>query len=84
MSVGMSPVDSNGSGKNPPQQDTEFAWRLLKSSPEAIGALTPEGIIEYLNPAAEKLLGVALKETQGRLWQEVVRLFDETGRSPFP
>ena len=64
-------------------QDADLAWSLLRYNPEAIGSVTLEGRIKYLNPAAEKLLGIGIREARGRLWTDMVALTDETGRNPF-
>jgi diguanylate cyclase (GGDEF)-like protein len=78
----VSRVENRLFGKHP-FQGAELAWSLLRYSPEAIGAVSVEGRIKYLNPAAEKLLGISLREAQGRLWTDMVVLSDETGRNPF-
>jgi len=74
---------SSGSRGECPPQDVTFAWTLLNCSPEAIGAISPKGTIEYLNPAAEKLLGVNPTQAHGHRWCDVLNLFDETGQARF-
>jgi diguanylate cyclase (GGDEF)-like protein/PAS domain S-box-containing protein len=75
-------LSSGTYGERPPR-DVTFAWDLLNCSPEAIGAISPEGTIEYLNPAAEKLLGVKPTQARGHRWLDILNLFDETGRVRF-
>lgn len=81
MPKSMSP-SSGAYGEHPPR-DVTFAWDLLNCSPEAIGAISPEGTVAYLNPAAERLLGVTPTQVHGQRWSDVLNLFDETGRARF-
>ena len=52
----------------------------MQSLGEAIVATDLEGRLTYLNPAAEKLLGVSRVQAVGRLLEEVVGLMDENDR----
>jgi diguanylate cyclase (GGDEF)-like protein/PAS domain S-box-containing protein len=52
----------------------------MQSLGEAIVTTDREGHLVYLNPAAEKLLGVGRAQATGRLLEEVVGLVDENDR----
>ncbi len=61
----------------PPPPVQVFA---LQSLAEAIVTTDIEGRLTYLNPAAEKLLGVSRAQASGRLLEEVVGLLDQNDR----
>ena len=52
----------------------------LQSLAEAIVTTDLEGHLVYLNPAAEKLLGVSRAQAAGRLLEEIVGLIDQNDR----
>src|SRR4029079_1378896 len=52
----------------------------LQSLAEAIVATDLEGRLTYLNPAAERLLGVARAQAMGRQLEEIVGLVDQNDR----
>jgi diguanylate cyclase (GGDEF)-like protein/PAS domain S-box-containing protein len=52
----------------------------MQSLAEAIVTTNVEGRLTYLNPAAEKLLGVSRAQAAGRLLEEVVGLIDQNDR----
>jgi diguanylate cyclase (GGDEF)-like protein/PAS domain S-box-containing protein len=52
----------------------------MQSLGEAIVATDLEGHLTYLNPAAEKLLGVSRAQAVGRMLEEIVGLMDENDR----
>jgi diguanylate cyclase (GGDEF)-like protein/PAS domain S-box-containing protein len=52
----------------------------LESIGEGVITADPEGLIDYMNSAAEKLTGVLRENAIGRRMPEVVKLIDETDR----
>jgi diguanylate cyclase (GGDEF)-like protein/PAS domain S-box-containing protein len=61
----------------PPPPVQVFAMQALA---EAIVTTNIEGRLTYLNPAAEKLLGVSRAQAAGRLLEEIVGLIDQNDR----
>ncbi|HET9474488.1 MAG TPA: EAL domain-containing protein [Steroidobacteraceae bacterium] len=61
----------------PPPPVQVFAMQSLA---EAIVTTDVEGHLTYLNPAAEKLLGVSRAQAAGRLLEEIVGLIDQNDR----
>jgi diguanylate cyclase (GGDEF)-like protein/PAS domain S-box-containing protein len=64
----------------PPPPAPPLQVFAMQSLAEAIVATDLEGHLTYLNPAAEKLLGVGRAQAVGRLLEEVVGLMDENDR----
>jgi PAS domain S-box-containing protein len=63
-------------------REREKAQVTLSSIGDAVLSVTPDCRIEYLNPAAERLLRRPAAECAGRPVDEVVRLLDPLTRSP--
>jgi len=61
----------------PPPPVQVFAMQSLA---EAIVTTNIEGRLTYLNPAAERLLGVSRAQAAGRLLEEIVGLMDQNDR----
>lgn len=64
----------------PTLQPTPPQVRALHSLAEAIFTTDAAGRIDYLNPAAESLLGVAQAQAQGRLIEEVATVIEAHDR----
>src|SRR6185295_10222638 len=64
----------------PPPAPPPLQVFALQSLAEAIVTTDREGHLAYLNPAAEKLLGVGRAQAAGRLLEEVVGLVDQGDR----
>jgi diguanylate cyclase (GGDEF)-like protein/PAS domain S-box-containing protein len=64
----------------PPPPPPPLQVFAMQSLAEAIVTTDLEGHLVYLNPAAEKLLGVGRAQAMGRLLEEVVGLVDENDR----
>jgi diguanylate cyclase (GGDEF)-like protein/PAS domain S-box-containing protein len=64
----------------PPPPPPPLQVFAMQSLGEAIVTTDLEGHLAYLNPAAEKLLGVGLAQAMGRLLEEIVGLVDENDR----
>jgi diguanylate cyclase (GGDEF)-like protein/PAS domain S-box-containing protein len=64
----------------PPPAPPPLQVFAMHSLAEAIVTTDLEGQISYLNPAAEKLLGVGRAQATGRLLEEVVGLVDSNDR----
>ena len=65
-------------------EEKERAQVTLHSIGDAVITTSPEGRVEYLNPAAEAMTGWSLEEARGRLLREVFRVLDERTRKPVP
>ena len=64
----------------PPPPAPPLQVFALQSLAEAIVATDLQGQLTYLNPAAEKLLGVARGQAMGRQLEEIVGLVDQNDR----
>jgi diguanylate cyclase (GGDEF)-like protein/PAS domain S-box-containing protein len=64
----------------PPPAKPPLQVTALQSLGEAIVTTDLDGNLTYLNPAAEKLLGVARAQALGRMLEEVVGLVDQNDR----
>jgi len=64
----------------PPPPEPPLQVFAMQSIGEAIVTTDLEGHLVYLNPAAEKLLGVGRAQAMGRLLEEVVGLVDQNDR----
>lgn len=64
------------------QQGTRLAEATLESISEGVVTTDPRGLIEYVNSAAEILLGCQRDRLQGRQLSEVAALVDEADRRP--
>ena len=60
------------------QRQRELAQRLLDVTPAIILLLTPEGNIEHVNPAFERLTGWRLDDVRGREWFTLLPERDRT------
>lgn len=58
------------------------ASATLQCISDAIVTVDARGLIDYLNPVAERLTGVLLDKASGRPLSEVYRVFDEATREP--
>ena len=63
-------------------QAREFAHATLEAVVDAVIATDTQGRIEYMNPVAETLLGVAEREALGRELEAVVQLYDAMASEP--
>ncbi len=63
-------------------RDKERATTTLQSISHGIITTDIDGRIDYMNSAAETLLGCDARETKGRELSDVVNLVDETDRKP--
>jgi diguanylate cyclase (GGDEF)-like protein/PAS domain S-box-containing protein len=64
----------------PPQAKPPLQVFAMESLGEAIVTTDLEGRLVYLNPAAEKMLGVTMTQAIGQLLEEVVALVDQDDR----
>jgi diguanylate cyclase (GGDEF)-like protein/PAS domain S-box-containing protein len=64
----------------PPPPPPPLQVSAMQSLAEAIVATDLEGHLTYLNPAAEKLLGVGRMQALGRRLEEIVGLMDQNDR----
>ena len=62
--------------------EKERAHVTLQSIGDAVITTDASGVIEYLNPVAERLTGWAMAEARGRAIGEVLELIDEATRKP--
>jgi len=65
-----------------PQRVRSNAWETLDSMGEAIVTTDANERIDYVNHAAEQLLGVTAADALGRAMAELVSLVDESDRRP--
>jgi diguanylate cyclase (GGDEF)-like protein/PAS domain S-box-containing protein len=64
----------------PPPQPPPLQVFAMQSLAEAIVTTDAEGLLVYLNPAAEKLLGVEGRQVAGRPLEEIIGLLDQNDR----
>jgi diguanylate cyclase (GGDEF)-like protein/PAS domain S-box-containing protein len=64
------------------QRSRPSAWETLDSLEEGIVTTDASGRIDYMNPAAEKLVGVSGSDAIGKALTDIVTLVDETDRRP--
>jgi diguanylate cyclase (GGDEF)-like protein/PAS domain S-box-containing protein len=64
----------------PPPAPPPLQVSAMQSLGEAIVTTDLDGHLAYLNPAAEKLLGVGRAQAMGRMLEEIVGLMDENDR----
>lgn len=63
-------------------REKERAEVTLKAIGDAVLTTDASGRINYLNPAAERLLGQGLSAVGGHFYDEVLNIIDEVGRQP--
>jgi diguanylate cyclase (GGDEF)-like protein/PAS domain S-box-containing protein len=66
------------------RREKERALITLKSIGDAVITTTKNGIIEFLNPVAEKLTGWRVAEARGRVIDEVFNIYNDITRKPLP
>ncbi len=64
----------------PPPPKPPLQVHAMESLAEAVVTTDPDGNLVYMNPAAEKLLGVGKAQALGRPLEEVVGLVDQNDR----
>jgi diguanylate cyclase (GGDEF)-like protein/PAS domain S-box-containing protein len=77
--VDMAPQSSVSS-----QRPRPSAWQTLDSMDEGILTTDAAGRIDYMNQAAELLIGVSMVDAMGKALTDVVSLVDESDRRPVP
>lgn len=65
-------------------REKERAQVTLNSIGDAVVTTDGKGVVNYLNPVAEKLLGLSTQAVQGRYYDEILKLVDEKTRTPLP
>jgi diguanylate cyclase (GGDEF)-like protein/PAS domain S-box-containing protein len=65
-------------------REKERAQVTLNSIGDAVVTTDGKGMLDYLNPVAEKLLGQKTAEVRGRYYDEILNLVDEKRREPLP
>ena len=65
-------------------QSRSTAWETLDSLSEGVIAISANGQVEYLNRAAEQLLGATIGDALGHAFAELVILVDEVDRHALP
>ncbi len=65
-----------------PEQERSRALATLQSIGEGIVTTDKRGRIDYVNEAAEKLIGVGAMQAVGNTLEDVAKLVDETDRKP--
>ena len=63
-------------------REKERAQVTLNAIGDAVLTTDAKGALDYLNPAAEQLLGVKTSDVAGRFYDEVLQMVDETSRLP--
>jgi PAS domain-containing protein len=63
-------------------REKERAQVTLESIGEGVVTCDTEGVIEYLNGAAEQLLGRTREQARGKRLPELVSIVDEADRKP--
>jgi diguanylate cyclase (GGDEF)-like protein/PAS domain S-box-containing protein len=66
------------------RREKERALITLKSIGDAVITTSKNGIIEFLNPVAEKLTGWRMAEARGRVIDEVFNIYNDITRKPLP
>lgn len=66
------------------RREKERALITLKSIGDAVITTSKNGIIEFLNPVAEKLTGWRVAEARGRVIDEVFNIYNDITRKPLP
>lgn len=70
-------IKARESAESALQTEKERVMVTLSSIADAVITTDRDGHIEYLNPAAERLLGWSVEEARGRTLVDVCRLFDD-------
>lgn len=63
-------------------QEKEEAQITLAAIGDGVVRVDADGLVHYMNPAAERLCGISLAEAVGRPLELVYRVLDEATRSP--
>jgi signal transduction histidine kinase len=66
------------------QESERWFSTTLNALGDAVLAVTPDGRVSFMNPAAERLLKVRSAQAQGKPIDEVMPLVKAAGRSPVP
>ncbi len=64
------------------RRERERADITLASIDDGVIRTNAAGVVEYLNPVAERLTGIASEEARGRPLEEIYRVFDEETKKP--
>lgn len=65
-------------------REKERAQVTLNSIGDAVVTTDGKGMLNYLNPVAEKLLGLGTQQVAGRYYDEILQLVDEKNRQSIP
>jgi PAS domain S-box-containing protein len=52
------------------QAERDFSKKIIDKTPSIICAITPDGTIQFVNPAGEQLTGYSATELLGKNWQD--------------
>lgn len=62
------------------QAERDFSKKIIDTAPSIICSITPDGTIQFINPAGEQLTGYSADELLGKNWQDYFYA-GKTGRS---
>lgn len=62
------------------QAERDFSKKIIDTAPSIICSITPDGTIQFINPAGEQLTGYSAAELLGKNWQDYFYA-GKTGRS---
>jgi PAS domain S-box-containing protein len=62
------------------QAERNFSKKIIDTVPSIISSITPDGTIQFINPAGEQLTGYSADELLGKNWQDFFYA-GKTGRS---